>query len=1227
MNLTEKYNSHHRAERVYSLPMRPLSDTESPLLRFVGSDAESERSWQKVQLSLDKAESGQYQRILFPQNILMLSHGLDSLREALGRGFLVSIWVTPQYFLRLKLKMIQALLEMGVDFEILVVAGEENSLDSVFQRMGDRKLAITFLMTKNLSAEASFQKLGNSQHEFYFYFPTPQERESQLHSVRQIKERVGQFRKRYGDLTIQGRSGLDIYDPRIKEDQDLEPMIPPSFESSVLNRDVKISVIIPSHNNSLYLSVVVKHLTRQDLSSRLFEIVLVDDGSDDGTFEYFRDFVQTHRDQFNLKLIHFPRERSGQMGERPFRASVARNLGVKNSVGEIYVFLDPDILVPSNYLSNLLQLHRSWDVVQGRRLELLKQKSHSQTLYDHLDPESSTYRVESGFGVGFSQDSSLWNDIEDGWQHLSTHSLSVKAELFKGVGWFRKTFFSYGYEGSELGYRLWKSGARFSLNDQYVYHLYHADSRSESGGSQTPKRTSLLEGASVFYVNSLSEEVYNRLNDLFDDFFHLKSLFIPVVDPAKSLVANLIRALSTTLWFLSFLIRRISGAFFAILLSPWALFSRQRLQKRFCQEQQRGVRGVVGERENWRGRSKPLSLVRYYHCGRDDDSEGDFLQSVMKAANGHFDGIVFSESLLLEEKYEQVLEFARSKLPRVIVEVSQDGLFDVSARLRIEAVACRHTIHLVVDRYEDKIIPEIHRLLSFNETLLILSLSSRFVIDGFLRALGEEFWPQVHLRARPTAEISNDLLSSDELFNTLRQAERRSPGFIAQPELGMPITNLYGWKPNFEGFSIYDVGLSRVPQIKLSVVVHHRLEYLGLESLVRHLKAQEVSPDLFEVIWVCDGIEEDQAAKELAHFMTHCSVFNFRMLRLPPGSDQATDEWTDRSDLALYLGAGEARGEIISFICSDMVWQKNTISDLIEKHKSYDVIQSQIYLAPRQEAHEMVERWSPSQLKQIEFASLLNPQDYRVKERELATPWSMLGRYGFSIKREAYFWVGGVRKEYFGTGLAISELGYRISEAGTLFYLNSRLFAQYYIGSLNQFYPKSRFPSFYGARMFFSETLSSEVYQKFLGIGSFFRLSRRKSLSLEVMELPLKWLGFLTSILISTPDDIVTSWRLSSIRFSPLKWGWLEKVYDKICNPHHFNMSSFSRRVGEVVPRLFSPLAQLASKKVPQKIWWTLCSFSTRIARGWAKFHSSVIRQAEKRFKQKHDRERVIGHD
>lgn len=102
---------------------------------------------------------------------------------------------------------------------------------------------------------------------------------------------------------------------------------------------MKISIIVPTYNEKKILGNCIESLSEQTLKD--FEIVIVDDGSTDGTLEILK---RLKRSLPNFKFI-----KQSHLG-----AGAARNAGAKLSKGEILVFVDADMTFDKDFLKNLI---------------------------------------------------------------------------------------------------------------------------------------------------------------------------------------------------------------------------------------------------------------------------------------------------------------------------------------------------------------------------------------------------------------------------------------------------------------------------------------------------------------------------------------------------------------------------------------------------------------------------------------------------------------------------------------------------------------------------------------------------------------------------------------------------------------------------------------------------------------------------------------------------------
>lgn len=350
----------------------------------------------------------------------------------------------------------------------------------------------------------------------HLWAPVKKSPQDDYYSAPEVHSIIRSIKKRYKRVTIEPLWGYDYHNPDISPANELESLLAPeiiSVESGVPSTDraPQFSIVIPTYNNKDYLICTLRHLFKQNLRDEDFEIIIVDDGSDDGTQERVKQLVQEElKRNIYMKYIYFARAGARKMGDFQFRAGVARNQGVKFAIGEYVTFLDSDIVVPEHFLQDLLNRHKNFEVVQTERLHLAPEVSSQHTKIETIDIVKDIIQVEEGYWDHFHKTNN-WDAMPDKWKYVCTYSLSMPLQLFKNVGWFRKNYCVYGYEDTDLGYRLAKAGAKFYLNHLQTFHLHHLTARSEFENSFHKKKLLLQHSARVFYANTLTEEVYEHL--------------------------------------------------------------------------------------------------------------------------------------------------------------------------------------------------------------------------------------------------------------------------------------------------------------------------------------------------------------------------------------------------------------------------------------------------------------------------------------------------------------------------------------------------------------------------------------------------------------------------------------------------------------------------------------------------------------------------------------------
>src|SRR5438309_8873202 len=105
----------------------------------------------------------------------------------------------------------------------------------------------------------------------------------------------------------------------------------------------KITVQICSHNRKQLLAKVLASLFDQTFPKEEFEVIVVDDGSTDGTAEMIKGLAAP------IDLVYIRQEKEG--------LSAGRNKGILKAQGEIILFIDDDVIADSNLVGEHVRAH------------------------------------------------------------------------------------------------------------------------------------------------------------------------------------------------------------------------------------------------------------------------------------------------------------------------------------------------------------------------------------------------------------------------------------------------------------------------------------------------------------------------------------------------------------------------------------------------------------------------------------------------------------------------------------------------------------------------------------------------------------------------------------------------------------------------------------------------------------------------------------------------------
>ena len=142
------------------------------------------------------------------------------------------------------------------------------------------------------------------------------------------------------------------------------------------SQNIRISAIVCTFRNPKLLDCAIDSLVKQDLSLDQFEIIVVDNNSQDETPEIVERFIKSNGDH-NIRYLHESRQ----------GLSFSRNAGIEISQGEIIAFLDDDAEADPNWLAALLAIYAQDDniwAVGGKLLPIWHVEERPEWLTDEL---------------------------------------------------------------------------------------------------------------------------------------------------------------------------------------------------------------------------------------------------------------------------------------------------------------------------------------------------------------------------------------------------------------------------------------------------------------------------------------------------------------------------------------------------------------------------------------------------------------------------------------------------------------------------------------------------------------------------------------------------------------------------------------------------------------------------------------------------------------------------
>ena len=207
-----------------------------------------------------------------------------------------------------------------------------------------------------------------------------------------------------------------------------------------------VSVVIPTYNRRPILEKCLLALEQQQTSGtpvERYEVVVVDDGSTDGTPTWLRQNTERFAHVRLIEQVH------GGPAE-------GRNRGVEHARGDVIVFIDSDLVVTPVFLAKHAEaLQLSWSRT-GDRLCFTYGAVINTANFEEPTKERHKLRDLS-------------------WAYFATGNVAIDRSILQRSGLFDTGFRLYGWEDLELGERLRRMKVRLiKCPDAVGYHWHPA---------------------------------------------------------------------------------------------------------------------------------------------------------------------------------------------------------------------------------------------------------------------------------------------------------------------------------------------------------------------------------------------------------------------------------------------------------------------------------------------------------------------------------------------------------------------------------------------------------------------------------------------------------------------------------------------------------------------------------------------------------------------------------
>ncbi|MDO8523021.1 MAG: glycosyltransferase family 2 protein [bacterium] len=214
-----------------------------------------------------------------------------------------------------------------------------------------------------------------------------------------------------------------------------------SGEITVLNK-IKYSVVLATYNRAVLLEKCLESLAAQTIDKTAYEVIIVNDGSEDNTEKIIIEFAAKNKD---LNFLHLKQLNSGP--------AKARNAGIQKARGEIVFFTDDDCSVPGDWIEALSKEYQQYPDIAGVGgwYKYDKNEYSSRISKAYIDYMTNLFMI--GYGANIFEKKFIENRFLKT-PAGNTSNMSYKKSVLDEVGGFDETIKFVGLIDWEMKKRI-----------------------------------------------------------------------------------------------------------------------------------------------------------------------------------------------------------------------------------------------------------------------------------------------------------------------------------------------------------------------------------------------------------------------------------------------------------------------------------------------------------------------------------------------------------------------------------------------------------------------------------------------------------------------------------------------------------------------------------------------------------------------------------------------------